>query len=89
MRYAVEFTPEGEVQLTALYEYIAIEVTPVSAERYVTAILDYCASLATFPKRSPARDEIQPGLRITHYRGRTVIAYTVDDTAGLVSVLGF
>lgn len=34
------------------------------------------------------RDDARPGLRITNYRGRTVIAFSVDDDALTVSVLG-
>ncbi len=34
------------------------------------------------------RDDVRPGLRITNYRGRTVIAFRGDDTARRVSVLG-
>ena len=34
------------------------------------------------------RDDIRPGLRLTHHQGRTVIAYVVDDERLVVSVLG-
>jgi plasmid stabilization system protein ParE len=34
------------------------------------------------------RDDIRPGLRLTHHKGRTVIAYAVDDLALVVSILG-
>jgi plasmid stabilization system protein ParE len=34
------------------------------------------------------RDDIRPGLRITHYRKRTVIAFAVDTHAQQVSILG-
>jgi plasmid stabilization system protein ParE len=34
------------------------------------------------------RDDIRPGLRLTHHKGRTVIAYVVDDESLVVSVLG-
>jgi len=32
------------------------------------------------------RDDVRPGLRITHYRGRTVIAF--DIAADVVSIIG-
>jgi plasmid stabilization system protein ParE len=35
-----------------------------------------------------ARDDIRPGLRVTHHKGRTVIAYAVDADARTVSILG-
>jgi toxin ParE1/3/4 len=34
------------------------------------------------------RDDIRTGLRLTHHKGRTVIAYAVDDKKLVVSVLG-
>jgi plasmid stabilization system protein ParE len=34
------------------------------------------------------RDDIRPGLRLTHHKGRTVIAYAVDADALTVSVIG-
>ncbi|HMN79237.1 MAG TPA: type II toxin-antitoxin system RelE/ParE family toxin [Burkholderiaceae bacterium] len=88
MPYSVRFTPEADNHLTALYAYIAAEATPVTAERYVTAIIDYCESLATFPERAPARDDIRPGLRVTHYKGRAIVPYFVDEPANVVWILG-
>jgi toxin ParE1/3/4 len=34
------------------------------------------------------RDDIRPGLRITNYRKRAVIAFEVDDALARVSILG-
>lgn len=42
--------------------------------------------MQTFPHRGTRRDDIRPGLRITNYKGRTVIAFDVD--AELVSIIG-
>ncbi len=38
--------------------------------------------------RGVARDDIRLGLRITHHKGRTVIAFAVDDAAHRVSIVG-
>lgn len=88
MAYSVEFSPEAEAQLAGIYDYIAAAAAPVTAERYTNAIIDHCRGLSTFPERAPARDDIRPGLRLTHYRGRTIIAYTVHEDAALVWILG-
>lgn len=85
---AVIFTRRAKAQLDALYDYIAQEATPVTAERYTTAIADYCQSLATFPERGRARDDIRQGLRITHYRRRTIIAYQLDAATDRVVIHG-
>ena len=41
-----------------------------------------------FPMRGVSREDIRPGLRVTHHGGRTVIAYAVDQGSRLISILG-
>ena len=86
MQYTVVFTPEAQDQLAALYRYIATAATPEIAERYTNAIVTHCDDLSAFPNRGARRDDIRPGLRITNYKKRAVIAFAVD--AGLVSIIG-
>lgn len=69
-----------------LYRYIAVAASPEIAKRYTNAIITYCEGLNTFPLRSVCRDGIRPGLRITNYKKRAVIAFDVD--AELVSIIG-
>ena len=84
--YPDVFTPEALNQLEALYSYIAEAASPLVAQRYTDAIVSYCESLQTFPQRGASRDDIRPGLRVTNYKGRAVIAFDVSD--GCVSVIG-
>lgn len=86
MRYRVVFTPEAMAQLEALYGYIAQVGAPDVARRYTSAIVTYCEGLHTFPHRGTRRDDIRPGLRITNYKKRAVIAFAVE--AGVVSIIG-
>lgn len=58
------------------------------ADHYTSAVVETCERLALFPLRGAPRDDIRPGLRVTHHRGRTLIAYAVDEAAQLVSVIG-
>lgn len=85
-QYTVVFTPEAQDQLAALYRYIAAAASPEIAERYTSAIVTHCECLQTFPHRGTRRDDIRPGLCITNYKKRTVIAFDVN--AELVSILG-
>lgn len=85
-KYRVVFSPEAEEQLAALYHYIAAASSPDIATRYTDAIISYCESLQTFPHRGNKLDQLRPGLRITHYNKRTVIAFDVD--ADNVSIIG-
>jgi plasmid stabilization system protein ParE len=86
MSYRVIFSPEAEKQLVALYDYIANAASSDIAAGYTEAIVSYCESLCTFPNRGAARDDVRPGLRITNYKKRAVIAFSVD--AEQVSIIG-
>jgi toxin ParE1/3/4 len=86
MSYPVIFTPEAEAQLIELYRYIAAAASPEVAARYTDSIVTYCESLQTLPHRGIQRDDIRPGLRITSYRKRVVIAFDAD--ANQVAILG-
>ncbi len=72
--------------MAALYGYIAVAASPVVAERYTSAIMDYCETLQTSPLRGTKRNDIRPGLRITNYKGRAVVAFTVERDH--VSIIG-
>lgn len=86
MSHRVVFSLEAEDQLIALYRYIAEAASPEIAAKYTEGIVSYCESLSTFPHRGIVRDDVRPGLRVTNYRNRTVIAFAVD--AELVSIIG-
>ena len=86
MIYRVMFTPEAEEQLAALYRYLEVEASPEIALDYTSAIVAHCESFRELPRRAVRRDDIRLGLHVTHYRGRAVIAFTVE--ADLVAVLG-
>ena len=86
MSCRVVFSPEAEKQLSALYGYIAAAASPNIAARYTGAIVSYCESLCTFPHRGTMRDDVRPGLRITNYKKRAVIAFDAD--AEQVSIIG-
>lgn len=89
MSYTVLFSPEAEQQLAAIERYIAAAAgSSVTAARYVDAIVTHCESLVTFPERGQRRDDLMPGLRITHYRGRAVIAFLADAAAETLSIVG-
>ena len=86
MEYVVIFTPEARQQLVDLFRYIAAATSPATADRYTGNILAYCESLATFPYRGMERNEVRRGLRVTHYKKRTVIAFDIE--AGIVTIVG-
>lgn len=86
MNHRVVFSREALEQVAELYRYIAEAASPDVAAQYTEAIVSYCESLRTFPLRGTQRDDVRPGLRITNYKKRTVIAFNVD--ADVVSIVG-
>ena len=88
MIYTVQITPEAQAQLCKLEVDIARAGSPLTAARYVNAILDYCESLRTTPKRGTRRDDLRPGLRTVGYRRRATILFEVSDATATVSIIG-
>lgn len=84
--YRVAFAPEVRDKLDEIEARIAAAGAPATAAHYIDAIVAFCESLATFPWRGVPRDDLLPGLRVTHYRKRTVIAYQVNGR--IVSIVG-
>ena len=84
--HRVVFSPEASAQLVELYRYIAAASGPVIAAGYTDAIVAYCERLSLLPERGTRRDDVRPGLRLTHYRRRAMIAFAVD--GDVVSIVG-
>lgn len=81
----VVFSPEAEAQIVALYEYLAANASPTIAETYTNALVERCERLGATPLAGVARDDIRRGLRMTFFRRRVAIAYSV--AAKAVTVL--
>lgn len=89
MTYTVRFSPEADEQLATLEQYLTTASGSIATgEQYVDDVVSFCESLVTFPERGQRRDDLVPGLRITHYRSRAIIAFLVDTKAELVSIVG-
>jgi toxin ParE1/3/4 len=84
--HRVVFTPEARVQLVSIYSYIASQASATAALAFTTAIVDYCESFKTFPKRGTRRSDLRPGLRTIGFRRRVTIAFDIDGE--IVSILG-
>jgi toxin ParE1/3/4 len=70
------YAPEAEEQIVELHGYLANAASINIADRYIDSLIAYCESLTNFPERGARRNDIRPGLRITHHRGKTAIAFT-------------
>lgn len=78
-KYTVVLTTKARRRLIELDAHLENVASPNVAASYVDAVTDYCYSLAVFPHRGTKRDDLHPGLRITHYKSKTIIAFFVDD----------
>ena len=77
--YTIAYAPEFEDQLDRVEAYIETKSgSEVIAERHTQAIRRYCESLSIAPQRGTRRDDLSPGLRITHYRGSTLLAFYIQ-----------
>ncbi len=87
MTRSVVYSPRARQQLTDLYLWIATSSGFADrAEEFVSAILDYCDAMVSFPLIGTARDDLRPGLRIVGFRRRVTIAFAVTDRT--VEILG-
>jgi plasmid stabilization system protein ParE len=84
--FEVIFSSRARQQLLELYDYIESASYPTRAERYIAGLLASCNRLEILPHRGTRRDDILPGVRITHFRKRTVIAFVVLENR--VEILG-
>jgi toxin ParE1/3/4 len=88
-RYTVVYAQEARDDLRNLFLYIAeASRNDGVAAQFVAGITHYCDSLEIFPVRGIDRDDIRPGLRVTNHGGSTLIAFTIDEDAARVHILG-
>jgi plasmid stabilization system protein ParE len=64
MSYSVVFTPEAEEQLVELYRYIANDASPAVAEKFTSAIVEFCEG---WPISRIARSAATTPTRATRY----------------------
>ena len=84
----VIFTPEAADALAKLQGYIEEAASKSVARRYVGEVVKFCEGLGQFaPERGSRRDDLRPGLRITNYKRRVVVAFAVElDAVAIIGV---
>lgn len=76
---AVIFSPEARADLFNLYETLSIPAGRSIAFAYVEKLEAFCLKLDLASERGRARDDLRPGLRITGFRRRVTVAFSVDE----------
>ncbi len=88
MTYAVIFSAAAEVDLFAIYDYIAERAGAAIALRFIESIEAYCLGFANMPERGTRRDDLRPGLRTVGFRRRATILFEVNRKAQRVVIHG-
>lgn len=77
--YTIAYAPEFEDQLDRVEVFIEMASgSEVIAQRHTSGIKRHCELLRTAPRRGVPRDDLLLGLRVTNYKGSTVLAYVVE-----------
>lgn len=86
----IVYTPHARQQLRNLDERIADSASPDIARSYISRIIAHIEAIPAFPHAGRPRDDLRKGVRTTTYKGRTLIAYDVDESSDevVVNILG-
>ncbi|BFG80121.1 hypothetical protein PTKU46_81550 [Paraburkholderia terrae] len=88
-RYVVSYAEEFDERLEIIVDYMEFHGrSEASIARYITEVYDACEAFANFPNRGTPQDDVMRGLRTTHYRGDTILAFVVNEDAETVWFLG-
>lgn len=74
----VVFSPEAELDLQALYDWVEQAAGEQVASAYLDRLERYCLGFCTASERGQLREDIRPGLRVTGFERRINIAFFVD-----------
>ncbi|MBI3702845.1 MAG: type II toxin-antitoxin system RelE/ParE family toxin [Rhizobiales bacterium] len=74
----IAFSPEAQVDLIGLYDFIAERSGAGRAIGYIGRIEKYCLGFERFTERGTQRDDIRPGLRVVGFERRVTIAFHVE-----------
>ena len=79
-RRDVFIDPVAQNDLNHIFDVIAEGAGRTIAAAYVEKLMAHCLKFDLVSERGVRRDDIRPGLRVTGYRRRVTIAFTVTDT---------
>lgn len=80
-------SPEAEIDLLVLYDWIAENASPVTALGYIERLTNYVRGFDCASERGTLRNDIREGLRTIGFERRVTIAFIVTESQ--VIVLGF
>jgi toxin ParE1/3/4 len=79
MLFRVVFTPRSRKHLQDLYDHIADCASPVTADKYIDRVIDYCLGLDIFPRRGRPRDDIRQSMRTLAFERRVTVAFVIEN----------
>jgi plasmid stabilization system protein ParE len=81
------FSRRALADLDAIYDWIAENAGPKTAERYTDRLRAFGLRLTHYPMRAEVRDYILPGVRLIGFEKSVTLAFIVDDAREEVRIL--
>lgn len=80
-RLEVRFRPTALEDMESIYLFVfRASASRQVAENFVNRILERCRRIGDAPFGGPAREDLEPGLRIASFERSAVIAYLVEES---------
>jgi plasmid stabilization system protein ParE len=86
--FTLELDRDALGDLADIRDHVSSARGPRFASEFIGHILDHLSGFETAPLRGTRREEIRPGLRLIGWRRTLTIAFTVDEAAARVVILG-
>jgi toxin ParE1/3/4 len=74
----VIISPEAEVDLNALYDFVSARSDVQTALKYISRISNFCEGMEVAAERGTLRNDLREGLRIVGFERKLVVAFTVE-----------
>ena len=80
--WEVVLSPEAQEDLLGIYDWVAEKASPTMAFGYVERIENHLRGFERVAKRSPRRNDLRPGLRVSGFERRVTIAFVAEKNRG-------
>lgn len=87
--YEIIFSRRADAHIDEVRLYIAERASPELANDYVDRIIEYCYTLATYPKRGQRRPDLRADARSISFEGRVTIVYRIKAYAVEVIAISY
>ncbi len=86
-RYRVIFSPEARRDINSLYDWIALNASPMTARRFIEQLETFILKFDLFPRHGTMRADLGKDVRTVPYRKRHTVAFRIVEERGVVEIL--